>query len=136
MTTLCLDIGDVRTGVAISNEVSSICSPLVYIKSDNNLVQKISELINDHSIDTLVIGLPKLLNGKEGERAKHSRKIKKELVSIYESLNIILWDERLTTKQAEKYLRETTKKKDKIKKNIDSLSAVLILENYLVSRKA
>ena len=100
------------------------------------MVQKISELINDHSIDTLVIGLPKLLNGKEGERAKHSRKIKKELVSIYESLNIILWDERLTTKQAEKYLRETTKKKDKIKKNIDSLSAVLILENYLVSRKA
>ena len=46
MTTLCLDIGDVRTGVAISNEVSSICSPLDYIKSDNNLVQKISELIN------------------------------------------------------------------------------------------
>ena len=136
MTTLCLDIGDVRTGVAISNEDSSICSALNYIKSDNNLVQKISELINDHSIDTLVIGLPKLLNGKEGERAKHSRKIKKELVSIYESLNIILWDERLTTKQAEKYLRETTKKKDKIIKNIDSLSAVLILENYLVSRKA
>ena len=124
MTTLCLDIGDVRTGVAISNEVSSICSPLDYIKSDDNLVSKISELINDHSIDTLVIGLPKLLNGREGERAKYSRKIK-----------IILWDERLTTKQAEKYLRETTKKKDKIKENIDSLSAVLILENYLVSRK-
>ena len=136
MTTLCLDIGDVRTGVAISNEVSSICSPLDYIKSDDNLVSKISELINDHSIDTLVIGLPKLLNGREGERAKYSRIIKKELVNIYESLSIVLWDERLTTKQAEKYLRETTKKKDKIKENIDSLSAVLILENYLVSRKA
>ena len=41
MTTLCLDIGDVRTGVAISNEVSSICSPLDYIKSDDNLVSKV-----------------------------------------------------------------------------------------------
>ena len=77
MTTLCLDIGDVRTGVAISNEVSSICSPLDYIKSDDKLVPKISELINDHSIDTLVIGLPKLLNGKEGEKSKILRKIKK-----------------------------------------------------------
>jgi len=135
MTMLCLDIGDVRTGVAISNEVSSICSPLDHIKSNDNLVQKISKLITEHSIDTIVIGLPKLMSGREGERAKYSRKIKKELVTRYESLNVILWDERLTTKQAEKYLRETTKKREKIKNNIDSLSAVLILENYIVSRK-
>ena len=135
MTMLCLDIGDVRTGVAISNKVSSICSPLDHIKSNDNLVQKISKLITEHSIDTIVIGLPKLMSGREGERAKYSRKIKKELVTRYESLNVILWDERLTTKQAEKYLRETTKKREKIKNNIDSLSAVLILENYIVSRK-
>ena len=110
MTTLCLDIGDVRTGVAISNEVSSICSPLDYIKSDDNLVPKISELINDHSIDTLVIGLPKLLNGREGERAKYSRKIKKELVNIYESLDIVLWDERLN-KTSRKILTRNYQKK-------------------------
>ena len=135
MTLLGLDIGEVRTGVAISNEVSSICSPLDFIKSNENLIQKISELIDEHSIDTIIIGLPMLMNGREGERAKYSRKIKKQLENRYELLKIVLWDERLTTKQAEKYLKEMTNDRKKIKDNIDSLSAVLILENYIVTRK-
>ena len=135
MTLLGLDIGEVRTGVAISNEVSSICSPLNFIKSNENLIQKISEIIDEHSIDTIIIGLPMLMNGREGERAKYSRKIKKQLENRYELLKIVLWDERLTTKQAEKYLKEMTNDRKKIKDNIDSLSAVLILENYIVTRK-
>ena len=135
MTLLGLDIGEVRTGVAISNEVSSICSPLDFIKSNENLIQKISELIDEHSIDTIIIGLPMLMNGREGKRAKYSRKIKKQLENRYELLKIVLWDERLTTKQAEKYLKEMTNDRKKIKDNIDSLSAVLILENYIVTRK-
>ncbi|MBL06543.1 MAG: Holliday junction resolvase RuvX [Chloroflexi bacterium] len=135
MTLLGLDIGEVRTGVAISNEVSSICSPLDFIKSNENLIQKISEIIDEHSIDTIIIGLPMLMNGREGERAKYSRKIKKQLENRYELLKIVLWDERLTTKQAEKYLKEMTNDRKKIKDNIDSLSAVLILENYIVTRK-
>jgi len=134
MTILGLDIGEKRTGVAISNNVSSICTPLEYINSNNNFLQKLSKIISEKSIDTVIIGLPKLLNGKEGKRAKISRKISKEIQSEYNSIKVILWDERLTTKQAEKYLLETIPNKRKIKEKIDSASAVLILENYLATK--
>lgn len=134
MTILGLDIGEKRTGVAISNNVSSICTPLEYINSNNNFLQQISKIISEKNIDTIIIGLPKLLSGKEGKRAKISRKISKEIQSEYNSIKVILWDERLTTKQAEKYLLETIPNKRKIKDKIDSASAVLILENYLETK--
>ncbi|MEC7838348.1 MAG: Holliday junction resolvase RuvX [Chloroflexota bacterium] len=134
MTILGLDIGEKRTGVAISNNVSSICTPLEYINSNNNFLEQISKIISEKNIDTIIIGLPKLLSGKEGKRAKISRKISKEIQSEYNSVKVILWDERLTTKQAEKYLLETNPNKRKIKDKIDSASAVLILENYLETK--
>lgn len=134
MTILGLDIGEKRTGVAVSNDVSSLCTPLDYINSNSNFLQKISTLISENNIDTIVIGLPKLLSGKEGKRAKISRQVSKQIQSEYNSIKVILWDERLTTKQAEKYLLESIPNKRKIKEKIDSASAVLLLENYLATK--
>ncbi|MFL2653654.1 MAG: Holliday junction resolvase RuvX [Dehalococcoidia bacterium] len=134
MTILGLDIGEKRTGVAISNEVSSLCTPLEYISSKDNFLEKISNIIQEKKVEKIIIGLPKLLSGKEGERAKFSRSISHLIKSNHKSIKVILWDERLTTKQAEKYLLETISDKRKIKEKIDSVSAVLILENYLASK--
>ena len=69
MTILGLDIGEKRTGVAISNEVSSLCTPLEYISSKDNFLEKISNIIQEKKVEKIIIGLPKLLSGKEGERA-------------------------------------------------------------------
>jgi len=134
MTILGLDIGIKRTGVAISNEISSLCTPLDYISSKDNFLEKISKIIEDKKVEKIIIGLPKLLSGREGERAKYSRSISNLIKSKHKTIQVIMWDERLTTKQAEKYLKELDSNKRKIKDKIDSASAVLILENYLVSK--
>ena len=136
MSILGLDIGDKRTGVAISNDVSSICTPLNYIPSQdvNYFLENLSILIIENKINKLVIGLPKLLSGKEGERAKYSRYISKKIKEKNKNVEIVLWDERLTSKQAEKYLIESGVEKNKMKEKIDSASAVIILESYILGQ--
>ena len=136
MSILGLDIGDKRTGVAISNDVSSICTPLNYIPSQdiNYFLENLSILIIENKINKLIIGLPKLLSGKEGERAKYSRYISKKIKEKNKNVEIVLWDERLTSKQAEKYLIESGIEKNKMKEKIDSASAVIILESYILGQ--
>ena len=136
MTILGLDIGEKRTGVAISNNVSSICTPLEYINSNNNFLEQISKIISEKNIDTIIIGLPKLLSGKEGKRAKISRKISKEIQSEYNSIKVILWDERLTTEQAFKSMKSAGMKIKNIKSKLNSVSAIIILESYLQNQNA
>ena len=137
MSILGLDIGDKRTGVAISNDVSSICTPLNYIPSQdiNYFLENLSILIIENKINKLIIGLPKLLSGKEGERAKYSRYISKKIKEKNKNVEIVLWDERLTSKQAEKYLIESGVEKNKMKEKIDSASAVIILESYILGKR-
>ena len=137
MSILGLDIGDKRTGVAISNDVSSICTPLSYIPSQdiNYFLRALYNLIIEKKINKIIIGLPKLLSGKEGERAKYSRYISKKIKEKNKNLEIVLWDERLTSKQAEKYLLESGVEKNKIKEKIDSASAVIILESYILGQR-
>ena len=136
MSILGLDIGDKRTGVAISNDVSSICTPLNYIPSQdiNYFLENLSILIIENKINKIIIGLPKLLSGKEGERAKYSRYISKKIKEKNKNVEIVLWDERLTSKQAEKYLIESGIEKNKMKEKIDSASAVIILESYILGQ--
>ena len=136
MSILGLDIGDKRTGVAISNDVSSICTPLNYIPSQdiNYFLENLSILIIENKINKIIIGLPKLLSGKEGERAKYSRYISKKIKEKNKNVEIVLWDERLTSKQAEKYLIESGVEKNKMKEKIDSASAVIILESYILGQ--
>ena len=137
MSILGLDIGDKRTGVAISNDVSSICTPLNYIPSQdiNYFLRDLYNLIIEKKINKIIIGLPKLLSGKEGKRAKYSRYISKKIKEKNKNLEIVLWDERLTSKQAEKYLLESGVEKNKIKEKIDSASAVIILECYILVQR-
>jgi putative Holliday junction resolvase len=137
MNIIALDIGEKRTGVAISNNISTMCTPLKYIKSEDLefLMSELTIIIDQNDINKIIIGLPKLLSGKEGLRAKFSRYISKKIKQKFLNLEIILWDERLTTKEAEKYLIESGIKKSKIKEKIDSESAVIILENYLNTRR-
>ncbi|MQF97466.1 MAG: Holliday junction resolvase RuvX, partial [SAR202 cluster bacterium] len=92
-------------------------------------------LIIEKKINKIIIGLPKLLSGKEGERAKYSRYISKKIKEKNKNLEIVLWDERLTSKQAEKYLLESGVEKNKIKEKIDSASAVIILESYILGQR-
>jgi putative holliday junction resolvase len=131
-----IDFGKVRIGLALSDERRIIASPLETIRAGKNHLQTaqlIAQSLSRHNnIDSIVIGLPLLMNGKEGEMALLVKAFAKV---IEETLPypVILWDERLTSSGVEKMLLEADVSRKKRAELSDSLSAVAILQNYLDS---
>jgi len=128
-----IDFGETRTGVAICDENQILASPLCTIqeKDKDKLAEKIIELSNLKNAKKIVLGYPKNMNGSIGESAKNVEYLQKKLQEFSKNLEIILWDERLTTVCAQKNFINSGKKSIKYKKYIDEASACLILQNYL-----
>ena len=127
-----LDIGNARTGVAISDELGIAAHPLCTIqrKSRKAVLAELQELVAAHKVERIVVGLPLQLDGEEGVQA---RKVKQFAERLEQQVNlpIVFWDESFTTVEASQILRETKKRRRKRKQVIDQVAAVLILEGYL-----
>jgi putative Holliday junction resolvase len=130
----CIDFGCSRLGLAISDENRIISQPLKAVSSGKDLKQTAlliaQELSKYSKVDLIVLGLPLLLSGKEGEMATKVRAFKAALEEIL-PLPICLWDERLTSCQAEKLLKESNVRRKERSKVSDALSAAMILQSYL-----
>ncbi|MDR0738760.1 MAG: Holliday junction resolvase RuvX [Oscillospiraceae bacterium] len=133
MKILGLDLGTVKTGVSISDVNSNFAAPLTLIKEKNpeKLLFKVLEVINKNNVKKLVIGLPKNMDGSEGERALFSRKFANTIKNKISDIKIFLQDERGTTITANTYLNITNVRGKKRKKIIDIVSAVIILQEFL-----
>lgn len=131
-----LDLGSVTCGVAVSDLMGLIASPVetVRFESDNyeSCLEKLKPIFEKNKVDTVVLGLPKHMNGDIGIRGNISIDFKKKLEE--NGLNVILWDERLTTVSAERFLLEVDMSRKKRKKVIDQMAAVTILQDYLDSK--
>ena len=127
-----LDVGDVRIGAAISDELGFAAHPLCTITRKNRKTDLavICDLINTHQVDTVVIGLPLMLSGEIGIQAEKVQKFANRLKQEAR-IPIHLWDERLTTVEAEDILRDAGKPRKKRRQVIDQVAAVLILDEYL-----
>ena len=127
-----LDIGDARTGVAISDELGMAAHPLctIHRKSRKAVIAELQELVTAHKVERIVVGLPLQLDGETGTQA---RKIKRFAEKLKQQVNlpIVFWDESFTTIEAAQILRGTKKRRKKRKQVIDQVAAVLILEGYL-----
>ena len=136
MRILALDLGKVRTGVAMSDVTGTLASPLCVIKETNRneLVKRIVDLVKKYSVKVVVVGFPKNMDGTEGESAKNSLKFKEELESLVDC-EVLLVDERWSTKSAQYYLNIGTTKSRKKKSVIDGVAATVILQQYLDSNK-
>lgn len=135
MRTLGLDYGTKTVGVAISDEAQIIAQPLVTIerKHANKLRQtyaKIEAIIDEQSVDRIVLGFPKNMNNTEGERAEATRTFMDDL-ERRTGLPVILMDERLTTVEADRILEETGVAKSGRKEHIDKMAAAIILQSFL-----
>lgn len=131
-----IDFGKVRIGLAISDEMRIIAQPLKTIKATKDpkqtakmIAQTLSAFKN---IDTIVIGMPLLLSGKEGEMAQLVRAFAKILEQEL-PFPLIFWDERLTSSGVEKMLINSDVSRKKRAELSDALAAVSILQNYLDS---
>ena len=133
MRKLCLDIGSVRIGVARSDYMNIIASPLeVYTrtKSIKNDAKYIANLVKETEVDEVVVGLPLNMNGTAGPSVEMIKTFVQELQN-YTDVKIVFQDERLSTVSAEKILIESNMRRDKRKTVIDKIAATIILQNYL-----
>lgn len=131
-----LDVGEKRIGIAISDPLGWTAqghSVLEREKMEKDL-KRIWQICQEEGVERIVVGLPINMNGSLGPKAVEAQQFAEELGG-YTKLPVELWDERLTTKIAEKVLtREANISRRKRKKVIDKLAAVNILQNYLGSR--
>ena len=136
MIIMSVDLGKARTGIAVSDNGESFAFPKTVITEYNTdrLVTKICTLANEYSAEIIVVGLPKNMDGSEGERAEECRQIGKK-IKIQSGKEIIMWDERCTTVSAHTALNFTDTRGKKRKAVVDAVAAVIILEDYLQYKK-
>ena len=136
MRIMAIDYGDARTGIAVSDLTGLICGEAWTIEEWNaeRLSWTIAEEAAKRGVDTLVLGLPKNMDGTEGARAEKSRALK-ELLEADTGLKVVLWDERRTSVEAHAILHANGKKEKKHRKTVDAVAASLILESYLGSAR-
>lgn len=130
-----LDFGSVTCGVAVSDELYITAQGLEVItrKHENKLRQtlaRIEELVTTYNVEKIVLGYPKNMNNSVGDRALKSEEFKKKLESRL-GLEVILWDERLTTVSAHQAMIEGNVRREERAKVVDKVAAVLILQGYL-----
>ena len=130
---IALDVGNKTIGIAVSDLLGLTAQGLetLYRKSNKEDLKRLGELIATYNVDTMVIGLPKNMNGTEGERCQFVRDFGAKVSSVYPNLKITYWDERLSTVAAEKSLISADVSRRKRKKVIDKMAAVHILQGYL-----
>src|SRR4030067_15282 len=135
MRILALDVGDKRIGVAISDELEISAHALTTI-TRNDLkkeIRAIQELISEYNVEEIVVGMPVMMNGSVGIQAEKVGRFVDELKKDFR-IPIKLFDERLSTRLIEKTLIAADMSREKRKKVIDKLSAVIILQDYMSSR--
>lgn len=136
MIILSVDYGRVRTGVAVCDRDEIIASPVAVIKEVRQevLAEKIAALSREKQAEMIVLGLPKNMDGSEGESAQNVRSFA-QLLKEKTGLPLELQDERCTTVSAHGYLNVTDTRGKKRKDVIDSVSAVIILEDHIRYRR-
>ena len=127
-----LDVGDIRIGVALSDELGVAAHPLCTLTRKNRKVDliAIADLVSIHKVERVIIGLPISLDGSIGTQAEKVQKFAQRLETVID-IPIEFQDERFTTAEAEDILQELNKDIKEQKELIDEVSAVIILTDYL-----
>lgn len=134
MRIMAIDYGDQRTGLAVSDLLGMLCGEAWTVTEWNpeRLAEQISREAKSREVGTLVLGLPKNMDGSEGPRAEKCRQLK-ALLEESCGLPVVLWDERRSSIEAHAILHAAGKKEKKHRKTVDAVAASLILEGYLGS---
>lgn len=135
MRILGLDVGDKTIGVAASDLLLVTAQGIEVIRrtSLEKDFSRLGEIIAEYEVETIVIGLPKNMNGSIGPRGELMQSFADELQGRFPETKVRLWDERLSTVAATKALISADVSRSKRKKVIDKMAAVFILQGYLDS---
>ncbi len=132
-----LDVGSKTVGIAISDLMGWTAQGFDTLRineEQNELgIDQLIKIIKDNQVGTVVLGLPKNMNNSIGFRGEASIQYKEKLQEALPHIEVIMWDERLSTMAAERSLLEADVSRQKRKKVIDKMAAVFILQGYLDS---
>jgi putative Holliday junction resolvase len=131
---LALDHGTKRVGVAVSDELKMIATPLEFIPAEpvEALLERIKTLIREKEVELFLIGMPRNMDGSYGPAALKVQEFAAVLSAKF-AIPIKLWDERLTTTQAQKFLISAGVRRNQRKEKIDQTAAAIFLQSYLDS---
>ncbi len=134
MRILALDHGSKRIGVAISDELKMIAQPLEFIPADPfpDFLARLKELISQYEVETILVGLPRNMDGSYGPAALKVREFVAVLGDAV-AIPIRTWDERLTSVQANRFLTQANVRRHDRKAKIDKTAAAILLQSYLDS---
>lgn len=134
MRVLAIDYGDRRTGLAFSDATNTLAGDAFTVEEYDaeRLAKRIACECVSRGVGTIVLGLPRNMDGSEGPRAEKSRALA-ALIEEKTGLTPVLWDERRSTIEAHGILRANGKREKRHKKSVDALAAALMLEGYLNS---
>lgn len=132
-----VDFGDARTGLAVSDALGFMANPAgtVYSTYIVETAKKVADAAREHKVKKIVLGMPVNMNGTEGPRAEKVKEFAKLLESELEGVEIVFFDERCSTMAAHQILNMTDTRGKRRREVIDTLSAQIILQNYMDSHK-
>ena len=137
MRILALDHGTRRIGIAVSDEMKMIASPLEYILAEPfaNFLSRLREILREKEVELILVGMPRNMDGSYGPAAL---KVQEFVAALKETITIPIktLDERLTTVQAQRFLIQGNVRRDKRKEKVDKTAAAILLQSYLDSSGA
>ena len=134
MRILAIDHGSKRIGIAVSDELKMIAQPLEFIPAEPfaDFLARLEELIRDKEVESILVGLPRNMDGSYGPAASKVHDFVAALKSAV-AVPIKTWDERLTSAQANRLLIQGNVRRDKRKQKVDAMAAAILLQSYLDS---
>lgn len=134
MRVIGLDLGNRTVGIALSDYLGIIANPVGTFRFEeqdlDSALEQVITVIKENQVEKIVLGLPKNMNGTIGPQAEYCLKFK-EMLEEATKLEVIMIDERLTSRQADVIMLKADMSRQKRKKNVDKLAATIILQTYL-----
>jgi putative Holliday junction resolvase len=132
MRILALDPGSVRVGVALSDELGMLATPLEFIPAEPfaDLLVRLKQILAEKEVGLILVGMPRNMDGSYGPAAEKTRAFVAALRAEV-TTPIRTWDERLTSVQANRMLTEANVRRDKRKGRVDQMAAAILLQSYL-----
>jgi putative Holliday junction resolvase len=130
---LAVDYGDVRIGLALSDELGFLAHPVATLANDGSAATAIQALVTEKKVTGVVIGVPRNMNGTLGPSADKAKNFGEALQKLLPKQQFVFWDERLTTVEAQRVLHRTGKNIKSSRPILDQVAAQILLQSYLDS---
>jgi putative holliday junction resolvase len=133
MRCLGIDFGSSRIGIAISDDLGMLAHPLETIPNDSEFLPRLQQIVLEKGVSRIVVGIPRNMDGSYGPAAEKAELFLSQLKSEFAGVQLIAWDERLTTVEAQRLLHAAGRDVKKSRPIIDQVAAQVLLQSYLDS---